>query len=152
MSVFRLRPGVVGLAVAMAGIGSPFPACAARSEHDRSVHVDKTDMTASNAAATEDDAAGHDALRRRYGEAIMQKILASWLRPANVSIHDVCPVSVRQIPGGQVVEAYVHPECPYDDAGKRSVERAILAAQPLPYVGFEPVFSRALVLRFRAAP
>ncbi len=97
------------------------------------------------------DVSSQNDLRQAYSEAIMRKILAAWVRPASVPLKDVCPVSVRQIPGGQVIEAYVHPECPYDDAGKRSVERAILVAQPLPYAGFEPVFSRTLVLRFRAA-
>jgi hypothetical protein len=36
------------------------------------------------------------------------------------------------------------PELPYDEAGKRSIEAAVLNAQPLPYRGFESVFARTL--------
>ena len=44
----------------------------------------------------------------------------------------------------------VDPSCPYDEAGRRSVEAAVLKAQPLPYQGFESVFNRTLILNFRA--
>jgi colicin import membrane protein len=44
----------------------------------------------------------------------------------------------------------VSPSCPYDALGKRSVEAAVLKAQPLPYAGFESVFSRELKLNFQA--
>ena len=37
-----------------------------------------------------------------------------------------------------------------DDAGRRSVEAAILRAQPLPYRGFESVFQRTLNFNFEA--
>ena len=33
---------------------------------------------------------------------------------------------------------------------RRSVEAAVLKAQPLPYAGFEPVFARTLELNFVA--
>ena len=35
-------------------------------------------------------------------------------------------------------------------SGRRSVEAAVLKAQPLPYRGFESVFSRNLTINFRA--
>ena len=57
---------------------------------------------------------------------------------------------IRQIPGGTVIDAQVDPSCPYDEAGRRSVEAAVLKAQPLPYQGFESVFNRTLILNFRA--
>ena len=90
-------------------------------------------------------------LRQAYSEAIMRKVLSFWNRPADLSTEDVCPIRVRQVPGGLVIEAEAMPDCPYSEAQRRSAEAAILRAQPLPYVGFEPVFSRVLVLRFRAA-
>ncbi|MEO6364766.1 MAG: protein TolA, partial [Luteimonas sp.] len=37
---------------------------------------------------------------------------------------------------------------PYDAIGRRSVEAAVLKAQPLPYAGFEEVFNRTLILSF----
>jgi len=39
--------------------------------------------------------------------------------------------------------------CPYDALGKRSLEAAVLKASPLPYAGFEDVFSRDVILTFR---
>ena len=61
-----------------------------------------------------------------------------------------CRIVIRQIPGGEVVEAKVDPSCPYDELGRRSVEAAVLKAQPLPYVGFESVFQRTITLNFQA--
>jgi colicin import membrane protein len=49
-----------------------------------------------------------------------------------------------------VIDAEVAPSCPYDELGRRSVEAAVLKAQPLPYAGFEAVFSRTLNLNFEA--
>ena len=53
------------------------------------------------------------------------------------------------MPGGEVIDVEVSPACPYDEQGRRSVEAAVLKAQPLPYAGFESVFSRDLSIRFR---
>ncbi|TWR29546.1 protein TolA, partial [Xanthomonas vasicola] len=46
--------------------------------------------------------------------------------------------------------AKVAPGCPYDEAGQRSIEAAVLSAQPLPYRGFESVFQRNLTFVFTA--
>jgi colicin import membrane protein len=136
-------------AVLMAGMGWPLGAHVVEPASEKS----KAPETAGTmpSAATQANSVDHDALRRLYGEAIMRRITESWVRPASVSADDVCPIRVLQKPGGLVMAAEVLPECPYDEAGRRSAERAILVAQPLPYVGFESVFSRTLVLRFRAA-
>lgn len=84
-----------------------------------------------------------------YSQTLMTKIRANWIHAGIAAPDAVCPVKVKQIPGGEVVSVEVMAGCPYDDAGKRSVERAILKSQPLPYSGFERVFSRTLILRFR---
>ena len=47
------------------------------------------------------------------------------------------------------MSAKVDSSCPYDDAGKRSIENAVLRAQPLPYKGFEKVFQREVTFTFR---
>jgi colicin import membrane protein len=47
------------------------------------------------------------------------------------------------------MSAKVDSSCPYDEAGRRSVENAVLRAQPLPYQGFESVFQRDLTFTFR---
>jgi colicin import membrane protein len=48
------------------------------------------------------------------------------------------------------MDVQVSASCPYDELGRRSVEAAVLKAQPLPYAGFETVFSRTLTLNFEA--
>ncbi|MFD0725798.1 TonB C-terminal domain-containing protein [Lysobacter brunescens] len=85
-----------------------------------------------------------------YQQALQQAILANWTRPESVPLGQRCKIVIRQIPGGQVIEAQVDPSCPFDEPGRRSVERAVLLAQPLPYKGFESVFSRTVTLNFRA--
>jgi colicin import membrane protein len=85
-----------------------------------------------------------------YRQALIDKIRSNWTQPDNVSPTQVCKIVIKQIPGGQVIDAQVDPSCPYDEAGRRSVEAAVLKAQPLPHRGFETVFSRTLTLNFRA--
>lgn len=89
-------------------------------------------------------------LQGAYALALQQAIRGNWTRPDNVSPSQVCKIVIRQIPGGQVVDAQVDPSCPYDEVQRRSVEAAVLKAQPLPYQGFESVFQRTLILNFRA--
>ena len=85
-----------------------------------------------------------------YQVALMNAILRQWTRPESVRLGQVCQVLIRQIPGGEVVSVEISPTCPYDEQGRRSVEAAILKASPLPYAGFEDVFVRNPVLKFRA--
>lgn len=91
-----------------------------------------------------------DNLRAQYAMALQQAILNNWTRPETVPLGQRCRLTIRQLPGGEVVDVEVSPGCPYDDLGKRSVEAAVLKAQPLPYAGFESVFQRTLVLNFEA--
>ena len=92
-------------------------------------------------------------LARHFGLSvgtIRQAVLAQWLRPDSVPIGQSCTINIRQLPGGQVIEAKVSGNCPYDEAGRRSIEAAVLRAQPLPYRGFESVFQRNLTFHFTA--
>ncbi|MFK3651503.1 hypothetical protein ACI2IY_24170 [Lysobacter enzymogenes] len=73
-----------------------------------------------------------------------------WVRPDSVTLEQVCPVEVRMLPGGYVIGATARADCEFDAAGRRSVEAAVRKAEPLPYAGFESVFRRVVVLRFRA--
>lgn len=86
--------------------------------------------------------------RARYGAALRGAIQAQWLRPPSLPDDAACRVRIRQLPGGEVVSAEVMPDCAFDETGQRSLERAVLRAQPLPYQGFEQVFERDLVVRF----
>lgn len=91
-----------------------------------------------------------DDLKAQYALALQQAIRNNWTRPETVPLGQRCRLTIRQLPGGEVVDVEVSPACPYDDLGKRSVEAAVLKAQPLPYAGFESVFQRTLVLNFEA--
>ncbi len=91
-----------------------------------------------------------DGLRARYAAALQAAILAKWTRPDSVPIGASCKLHIRQLPGGEVMGVEVSAPCAYDEQGRRSIEAAVLKAQPLPYAGFEPVFSRDLTLNFRA--
>ena len=86
----------------------------------------------------------------RYAAALQAAILRNWTRPESVPLGQRCRIVIRQIPGGEVIDAKVDPSCPYDELGRRSVEAAVLKAQPLPYAGFETVFQRTLRLNFVA--
>ncbi|HET6604538.1 MAG TPA: cell envelope integrity protein TolA [Xanthomonadaceae bacterium] len=91
-----------------------------------------------------------DSLEGRYALAIQQAVERSWIRPETVPPGQPCVIRIIQIPGGEVINASVDRSCPYDELGRRSVEAAVLRAQPLPYQGFESVFSRELTFTFRA--
>ena len=89
-------------------------------------------------------------LTAKYAAAIQQAVTNQWIRPDTVPLGQRCRVQIRQLPGGEVIDVQVQPGCPYDEAGKRSLEAAVLRAQPLPYRGFESVFQRTLTLNFEA--
>jgi len=89
-------------------------------------------------------------LTARYAAAIQQAVLNQWVRPDTIPRGQRCRLTIRQLPGGEVVDVQFAAGCPYDDAGRRSVEAAVLRAQPLPYRGFESVFQRTLNFTFEA--
>jgi len=89
-------------------------------------------------------------LLARYQAALQSAIKNKWTRPDSVPLGAACRLNIRQLPGGQVIAVEVIEPCAYDEAGRRSVEAAVLKAQPLPYAGFESVFQRSLILNFRA--
>lgn len=82
--------------------------------------------------------------------ALHGAILRQWTRPESVPTGKRCQVRIRQRPPGEVISIDIDPGCPYDETGRRSVKAAVLKAQPLPYAGFESVFSRTMVLNFQA--
>lgn len=109
--------------------------------------------SAATAAARADAAAsgaGDDDLKGRYAAALQEAITAKWTRPESIPPGALCSLVIRQLPGGEVVDVQVSSPCVYDEAGRRSIEAAVLKAQPLPYAGFEAVFQRNLRLNFRA--
>lgn len=108
---------------------------------------------ASNAAAANAAAGNRGADPNQLGaykQALMEAIRSNWTRPDNILPTQRCRIVIKQIPGGEVIDAQVDPSCPYDEQGRRSIEAAVLKAQPLPYAGFERVFARTLLLDFQA--
>lgn len=91
-----------------------------------------------------------DDLAAKYAAAIQQAVLNQWVRPDSIPRGQRCRLTIRQLPGGEVASVEFAAGCPYDEAGKRSVEAAVLRAQPLPYRGFETVFQRNLNFNFEA--
>ncbi|MEZ5544111.1 MAG: cell envelope integrity protein TolA [Lysobacteraceae bacterium] len=87
-----------------------------------------------------------DGLAGRYLLALQQQIDRNWLRPDNLPEGVKCLVRVTQMVGGQVTGVDFS-RCPYDELGQRSVEAA-LRREPLPYRGYESVFSRELSIPF----
>lgn len=100
--------------------------------------------------ATPGQGGNSDDLAARYAAAIQQAVLNQWVRPDSVPLGQRCRLTIRQLPGGEVVEVQVAAGCPYDEAGRHSIEAAVLRAQPLPFRGFESVFQRTLNFNFEA--
>jgi colicin import membrane protein len=88
-------------------------------------------------------------LLARYAMALQQTVTQNWLRPDTAQPGLECTVRILQAPGGEVLSANVVPPCNGDDLTRRSLEAAVLRAQPLPYAGFEPVFEREISFVFR---
>lgn len=108
-------------------------------------------QTDASAAAPPPGIRGQDAnLGKQYAAALQEAIVRQWTRPESIEVGQRCRISIRQIPGGEVVSVDIAPSCPYDMLGRRSVEAAILKASPLPYAGFEAAFNRNLDLNFIA--
>ncbi|WP_426702234.1 cell envelope integrity protein TolA [Rhodanobacter sp. Col0626] len=90
----------------------------------------------------------NSSLADEYAAAIQNAVTPNWLRPDNIPAVP-CQVHIVQSPGGDVMSATVDSSCPYDEAGRRSVENAVLRTKTLPYKGFESVFQRNLTFTFR---
>lgn len=106
----------------------------------------QADAVASRPRGNPDSRSATNAL---YSVALKDAITRQWTRPESIPLGVPCQVRIRQIPGGEVVDVQVSSGCPYDQLGKRSLEAAVLKASPLPYAGFEDVFSRDVILTFR---
>lgn len=84
-----------------------------------------------------------------YSAAIQNAVTMNWLRPDNAPTGLRCQIHITQIPGGEVLSATVTGSCNADAVTRNSIEQAVRRAAPLPYKGFEKVFSRDIDLKFR---
>ena len=100
---------------------------------------------AAGLAQAEDDSALH----ARYSKAVRAAIHAHWTPPPQ-SRGGHCAVRLRQLPGGSLLHVEPLEDCSFDEAGRAAVVRAVFAADPLPYAGFERVFNREVRIVLRA--
>lgn len=90
-----------------------------------------------------------NSLAGRYALAIQQAVTSNWLRPDSAPAGIRCRLRIVQIPGGEVIQASVTSPCNADELTRRSIEAAVMKAQPLPYRGYENVFQRSIDFNFR---
>ncbi|MCB1576600.1 MAG: TonB C-terminal domain-containing protein [Xanthomonadales bacterium] len=88
-------------------------------------------------------------LTARYAAAIQAAVTQNWNRPESVPPGLRCTLRIVQIPGGDVISANVTSPCNADPAARVSIEQAVMRAAPLPYRGYEKVFSREITFNFK---
>lgn len=110
---------------------------ASESQNAQNVPVAKQAMTGQGGT---DNAA--------YVAALQNTITPNWFRPDNIPNGTVCPVEIKQIPGGQVIDVTVLSSCPLNALGKHSVEAAVKRSSPLPYAEFKKEFHRDIIFNF----
>lgn len=85
----------------------------------------------------------------KWIDAVRAVVTQSWIRPPTAREGLSCTVSVRVIPGGEVISAAIVQPCnTSDEATRRSIINAVQSASPLPYRGFEDVFQRSFNFKF----
>lgn len=84
-----------------------------------------------------------------WGALIGREIERNWRRAEPVAAGEICPIRITVTAGGVVNAVQVLPACPYSEANKASVERAVRASSPLPMTGNEDLRFREITLRFR---
>ncbi|MFK8012954.1 MAG: hypothetical protein AB8B80_13000 [Marinicellaceae bacterium] len=87
-------------------------------------------------------------LMGQYQLAVISSVKRQWNKPASANQDLVCHVEVRQIIGGGVIDATIGSPCNANSIVKKSIIAAITKADPLPYKGFESVFSRTATFIF----
>ena len=93
-------------------------------------------------------AAGKDTgLLAEYSAAVQNAVRQNWLRPESVQ-SVVCDVDIKQIVGGDLLDAHVVNPCNADAQVRDTIEQAVRRAAPLPYKGYESVFRREIVFTF----
>lgn len=118
----------------------------AEIDRQRALEKQRMDQIAAQEAARVGNEGESDALVDRYLLAISNQVDRNWSRPDTMSQGFRCMATVTQIPGGDVIGIDVS-RCQGDEETLRSVEAAV-RREPLPYRGFEPVFSRTLQIPF----
>ena len=85
--------------------------------------------------------------RAEYVARIRVSVKERWIRPTGVQEGLRCKVFVDQAPNGEVVDVVIR-QSSGNIAFDRSVERAVLAASPLPTPKDPALFERELIFTF----
>jgi colicin import membrane protein len=84
----------------------------------------------------------------QYMLLIQSRVKQFWVRPLSARPGVDCVVRVTQLPTGDVTDA-VTVSCNGDEAVRRSIEKAVRDASPLPRAPSQAVFSRTFTIRFQ---
>jgi len=95
-----------------------------------------------------DENARKATLGEEYEATIKQMIERNWHPPSTIPDDLYCPVVIRQIPGGEIVDVRITSSCNADEAMRRSMLAAINSVGDLPYGGYEEVFTREIEFEF----
>lgn len=96
---------------------------------------------AGDASSAINSAIGAVDLRSKYLASLRHALQEEWARKRIHSSGSTCRLQLRQLAGGKVVEARVTSACHNDSSVLRSFEESVITGPPLPYRGFESVFS-----------
>lgn len=84
-----------------------------------------------------------------YMSALHHALARAWMRPDSTQPGMRCAVLIEQDPRGNVLGSRIVEPCNADDSTRRSIEAAVLRAQPLPHRDFEAVWQREITFLFR---
>ncbi len=119
-----------------------------RAAEQRRRQQAEAELQAQVALEAERNAARAAGLQDQYIRMIESKIKQNWNRPLSARPGLDCVVSVVQVPTGDVISATVA-SCNGDEAVRRSIERAVMEASPLPKPPHPSLFERNLNVNFR---
>jgi colicin import membrane protein len=121
----------------------------AKRERERAAQRQREeDMLRAAAVEAEANAAANAGLLDQYISMIENRIKQNWDRPLSARPGIDCTVNVVQLQTGDVMSAVVA-SCNGDDAVRRSIERAVMEASPLPKPPNAALFQRNLNVRFQ---
>jgi colicin import membrane protein len=117
------------------------------ADKQRALEQQRMDELAKEEAAQRAGTNGRDdSLKGQYAVAIQQWANRNWFRPDSLPEGYSCWATVKQIPGGDVIDVNLG-RCSGDPNVLRTIESA-LRREPLPYRGFETVFERVVTIPF----
>ncbi|QNN46792.1 hypothetical protein H9L17_00995 [Thermomonas brevis] len=93
------------------------------------------------------EAGANEDLKGQYKAAIRAAIQRKWQQLGQSSVHGKCTLQFTQSAGGAVTTATTD-DCDLPTEERARLEAAVLMAQPLPYKGYESVFTAEIEVRF----